>query len=309
MNPVSAPIRIKIFSSFCDSVHSKNVYERLSESQLIPYYGKEKSLYLTTEDDYTHAIIMNTAMPLLKNIPKENVIGLAFEPPEFLNLTKNFIDYAVKNIGRYYIGSKGSSLPDPFYEGYAYMWHTNPLPRLPEKRRLMSIMVSHKTTAPGHQYRHALVQRILASALPIDIYGRGSQFYNKRDPLQSMSIGKTSSSMENGDPRLKGEFEEIEPYEDYHFHIAIENFKTNHYFSEKITNPLLCGATPIYWGANAIDKYFPGNIIVLFGKIEEDIQLLANICSYPANYKRAISVEKVKEKINLLKNVDALFSL
>ena len=43
---------------------------------------------LTGGEDYTHAIILNTAMPNLK-IPKKNVIGLALEPSysRFLNIT------------------------------------------------------------------------------------------------------------------------------------------------------------------------------------------------------------------------------
>ena len=37
----------------------------------------------TNDDDYTHAILINTPI-IPKNIPKENVIGLACEPYLFL---------------------------------------------------------------------------------------------------------------------------------------------------------------------------------------------------------------------------------
>jgi hypothetical protein len=305
---MNKPIRIKIFSSFCDSHNCKNVYERLCETHLIPTYGKDKEIYITTDDDYTHVIILNTAMPVLKNIPKENVIGLAFEPPAFLNLTKEFVYYSIKYIGRYYIGTKGD-LPHPFYEHYSYMWHTTPLYSLPDKKRFMSIMVSQKIDAPGHKYRHTLVQRILSSGLPIDIYGRGSSFYKKKDPIETMSFSKvmTTDKQMNQDPRIKGEFQEIEPYLDYCFHICIENFKTNHYFSEKITNPLLCGTIPVYWGANKIEEYFPDNVICLSGNLEEDFELLCNIYKDPVKYRKEISVEKIKEKLNLVKKIEELF--
>jgi hypothetical protein len=173
---------------------------------------------ITINDDYTHAIIINTAMPVLKNIPKENVIGLAFEPVQFLGLTQQFIEYAKKYIGKYLIGDR-INLPPLFVEHYGYMWHITPLTYLPQKKNIMSIMISQKNSAKGHIYRHELVQKILSSNLPIDIYGRGCIYYNAIK-----------------DSRLKGTFENNEPYESYQFHICIENFRASHYFSEKITN-------------------------------------------------------------------------
>jgi hypothetical protein len=75
--------RIRFFSSFCDSDNCKNVYERLCEVDLLDNYGPDKEIYITTGDDYTHAIIMNTTTPhIIQGIPKENVIGIAFEPPD-----------------------------------------------------------------------------------------------------------------------------------------------------------------------------------------------------------------------------------
>ena len=166
-------MRIKFFSSFCDSKVCKDTYERLCEVHNMPNYnsnGKGKNIFITTGDDYTHAIILNTAMPVLK-IPKENVLGLAFEPPAFLGITKEFINYAQKNIGKYFIGDKRHwaavvNLPDVFKEHYAYTWHSAPLTYIPVKNKLMSIMVSNKKHAPGQKYRHKLVDHILISGFP-----------------------------------------------------------------------------------------------------------------------------------------------
>jgi len=72
-------MKIRFFSSFCSSENCKSVYERLCETQFMTNYGKDKSIYINTEDDYTHVIIINTAMPEInQNIPKSHVIGLAF---------------------------------------------------------------------------------------------------------------------------------------------------------------------------------------------------------------------------------------
>jgi hypothetical protein len=251
-------------------------------------------------------------MPQLKDIPKKNVIGFAFEPPMFLNLSIEFIQYAEKYIDKYFIGDK-YDLPLPFIEHFAYMWHMTPLTYLPIKNKTMSIMVSQKNMAPGHKYRHLLVQRILSMNLPIDIYGRGCELYNNYKttaPLEKNNEFNFESMLNatKRDPRLKGKFDNIELYENYDFHICIENFKTAEYFSEKIMDPLLCGTTPIYWGCKNIDNYFPGYTIELSGLIDSDIFLLTDILRSPEKFKKTIDVDFVKDKINLLKNLDTLFS-
>lgn len=263
--------RIRFFSSFGDSTQVPAIYERIhrlcgsgnGNGNSDGGEGSIKEGYVFTNDeDYTHAVILNTAMPDLK-VPKERVIGLAFEPPYYLGLTNQFVEYAMRNIGRYYIG-ECRGLPAPFFEGYGFMWHiTPPLKselREKGKTKWMSIMISNKVQAPGHRYRHELVRRILETDLPVDIYGRGCAYY------------KSST-----DPRFKGEFTEKEPYMDYKYHIAIENFQTPQYFSEKITNPLLCECKPIYLGCRNIKEYFGENVIELSGNVDADIEMLRRI--------------------------------
>ena len=293
---------IKFFSSFCDSQECKSKYERLCEIQNMPKYGK--TISVTTGDDYTHAIILNTAMPVLKNIPKSHVIGLAFEPPQFLKLNTQFILYAQKYIGKYFIGDRrtgtgmGTLLPDVFKEHYSYMWHIQPLSYFPVKHKLMSIMVSNKKSAPGHKYRHTLVQHILNAGFPIDIYGRGAEGYAN---VNSANVNAKQDS------RIKGSFTELEPYEKYKFHICIENFATNAYFSEKITNTLLCGATPIYWGCRYILDYFPKNVIVLSGDIVKDMTMLRDILVNSQKYTSVVDIKAIKDKLSLLNNAEMLF--
>jgi hypothetical protein len=285
-------IKIKIFSSFCDSFGCKLAYERLCETKTLPFYGVDKDIYITNDEDYTHVIIMNTAMPNLKNIPKKNIIGIAVEPPQFLGLTAQFVLYAQKYINKYFIGEKGN-LPLPFIEHFGYMYHVTPLTYLPIKNKCMSIMISQKQYAEGHIYRHTLVKSILKSNLPIDIYGRGCHLYTSLN-----------------DSRVKGSFTESEQYdlyENYDFHICIENFMLNHYFSEKIINPLLCSTTPIYLGCKNIKDYFSDNVIFLSGNVEKDMFLLTNIIKNPEQYKKNIKLDEIKNKISLIKNVKNLF--
>jgi hypothetical protein len=254
-------------------------------------YGPDKEIYIVTDDSYTHVLLMNCPMPVLKeDIPKENVVGLAFEPPKFLGLSQPFIEYATKNIGKYFIGDSHDYPTPPFINKYAFMWHLTPPRREPVKNKLMSIMVSQKREAPGHIYRHDLVRAILATDLNIDIYGRGCPYYQ-----------------ESRDPRLKGNFDNDDaPHETYHFHICIENFQTEAYTSEKYTNTVLWGTTPIYLGCK--NPLFPEYTITLSGDVEKDMELIKDILYNPKQYKRQIDQTGVRERLNLLKQLDTIFN-
>lgn len=280
--------RIRIFSSFCDSENCKSVYERLCQVDTMDNYGPDKEIYIVGDNEpFTHAFLMNTAMPALP-LPKSNVVGLAFEPPQFLlnSESGSFIEYVKNKVSKYFIGSS-TGLPSEFKEIYSYMWHITPPTTLPVKDKLISIMVSNKNQAPGHIYRHSLVQAILQSRYPIDIWGRGCRFYGN-------------------DSRIKGDFTDNEPYENYHFHICIENFQTPNYTSEKYTNAVLWGTTPIYWGAT--NPLFPEYTITLSGNLKDDMALLLNIIHEPIKYKKFISQHKIRPQLNILKNLDTIFS-
>lgn len=275
---------IKIFCPFAPSKNCKEVYEKINYAIDIDFYGKNKKVYITDDEDYTHAIIINTHMPNLK-IPKENVIGLAFEPVQFLGLSTIFIQYAQKHIGKYYIGDK-NNLPDPFIEHFGYMWHSRPPKDITYKPSLMSIVLSNKQSAPGHKYRHELVKKIIELRLPIDIYGHGSKNYSY--------------------DRIKGSFNDAEPYENYSFSICIENYECNHYFSEKIITPILYNCMPIYVGCKNIDSYLD-NVIKLSSNIDKDILLIKDILMNPNNYYKKTYTEKHIKAVNLIENIEKLY--
>ena len=278
--------------------------------------GYGNTFVFTNEDDYTHAFILNVAMPNLC-IPAQNVIGMAFEPIKYLGLTKKFVEYAKKHIGKYYIGDVRNLPTPPFYEHYSYMWHiqipnwelnaqkVSEKQKISEKQHLMSIVVSNKTDAVGHKYRHALVKEILKTDLPIDIFGNGCGKYLSPLPqYQNNQIVQATPKQQQPpkikDIRIKGKFVETEPYLQYKFHICIENCKLPHYFSEKITNTLLCGTIPIYWGCTNINTYFPNMVICLTGNLESDLFLISHIVKNPEKYEKHIDIDKVKEKLDIM---------
>lgn len=284
-------LKIRIFSSFCESKICHTEYIRLYLHD-DPDYGTK---YIFTEEaDFTHVIIWNTAMPNISHIPKDNVIGLAFEPPfgpPFLNLTSSFINYAIKFIGIYFIGDS-SGLPSPFKTGYGYLTHESfPTEIVPwESRQKMSIMISSKLFAPGHKYRHRLVTKILQTNLPIDIYGNGCAYY--KDIALS-------------DSRIKGPFKSNDILcKNYQYTISIENFQTPAYFSEKIINPLIYDTVPIYIGCTTIQDFFP-HIIKLTGNIDDDMKIITDIC-YSDTIPERHTQKYVKDMITI-KNIINMF--
>lgn len=288
-----ATMKIKIFSDFCTSEVCKEKFEKVCRSNLIENYGQDKEIYITIDDDYTHAIILNKAMPELQ-IQKSNVIGLACEPVSFLALTPEFIEYAKTYIGKYFIGDK-NRLKRPFVEHHGFMWFDHPASnKVIEKKNVMSMIFSEKNSAPGHKYRHALIAHIINSNLPIDIYGRGCQMLPEH--LRNR-------------PNIKGVFNETEPYDDYIFTISIENFTSNHYFSEKIISPIMCGTIPIYLGCKNIEKYVKDFFVPMTGVYKDDIELIMDVLKKPYQYMKDVktSKEEIFDNINFIKNVKNLF--
>lgn len=296
--------RIKIYSSFCSCDRAKSAIEELLTSN-ISFYGEgvQDNVFIVggTDTDFTHIIIWNTAMPSIPdNIPKENVIGLAYEPATLLRneFSNGFISYAQANIHRYYIGD-ATGLPSPFVSGNSYLTYSPPRPNhCLLKHTCMSVILSEKNFLQGHDYRHSLVKCILNNKLPIDIFGRGTRVGEYRGPRCSSPLLSD---------RIKGPFDKYEPYDGYLFHICIENVVSDDYFSEKVINPLLCNTTPVYLGAKNIHSYFPNNIISLTGNLAADMTMLVDILQNPLAYYRSIDVTSVERSVSLVNNVASLF--
>lgn len=293
-------IRVKFFSDYCVSGHCKQEYERACAIQNIEYYGKTKKIYFTVTETYTHAILLNCPTSPNLQVPPTNVVGFAQEPHDtpFLKIYQNnFIEYALKHIGKYFIGSV-HTFPTPTFVGHhGFLFYETPkqIPFSPQKRKLMSIMVSRKTYTLGHQYRHIIAGHILKNNLPIDIWGNGVENYKQKFPNNKNIMG-SFKSME-------------EMCRDYLFTIAIENTSHDHYFTEKIINPLINNTIPLYWGCKKVEEYFPKQAIRLTGNIGKDMNIICDVLKNPNKYisEYKIDQEMVLNKVNLVKNIERIF--
>jgi hypothetical protein len=133
------------------------------------------------------------------------------------------------------------------------------------KTRLLSAIASTKNMCEGHSFRNSFIEK---HSTHMDVYGRGRNYIeNKEDGLR-----------------------------DYAFSIAILNANYDEYFTEIVTDCFCTGTIPIYWGTNAIEKYFDKDGIIFLddkfdinslsmdlyhSKMEAVKNNLSNIVIYP----------------------------
>lgn len=104
-----------------------------------------------------------------------------------------------------------------------------------EKGKTVSWITSNSTVTAGHRARMGFLDR-LRSTVSFDLWGRGfSPIADKWDGLAP-----------------------------YKYSIAIENFVNAGYWSEKIIDPLLAWAMPIYCGCTEIEDYLPAESMFRF---------------------------------------------
>jgi hypothetical protein len=142
-----------------------------------------------------------------------------------------------------------------------------------KKSKLCSMITSKKIMIPGHIFRVEILNDLYRMNLDVDCYGEG------HNPL----------------PEDQGK---INGLKDYAFSIAMENHRSNYYFSEKLLDVILTGGIPIYWGCKGISEYFNMDGFILFDTKEELYDILKNLTM--DDYKSRIKA--VKENFEICKN-------
>ena len=135
---------------------------------------------------------------------------------------------------------------------------------VPDKTKTISMMCSNKQMLPGHVLRfkaYNLFKDIFDGE--IDFFGSGIQFVDDKADI-------------------------LLPYA---FHICIENSRDEHYWTEKIADPILGYSIPIYCGAPNITDYFPKDALVIIDvkKPQDAINTIRQILENPQEeYKKRL---------------------
>jgi hypothetical protein len=143
--------------------------------------------------------------------------------------------------------------------------HDNDI-KIHHKNKLMSIIASFKTELLGHKLRHEIINRY-NTYFGDGIYGRN-----------------TYKTLEN----------KIDGLKDYKFHVVIENNKQDYYFTEKLTDAIITGCIPIYYGCPSIDTFYDTRGILQFDNIEE-FECILNNCVNDLYYEK-IKKEGILER-------------
>lgn len=204
----------------------KDILERLFRVENIPFYFKSFARYSSSTDPRKIYVVSSSESPQMTHVV---MLAGATLPPHWNrdNLT---------------VWSLPHETPQQIFPFSADKW-VFPLPKQTCRQtcRIMSLSLnSSRRSSPGFLFAHRLVQYILRTGLPVDIYG-GIRTYVMTDP------------------RLKDDTDVEAPYMDYLFHLVIED----HYddpersFTGKIIPPLLYQTTPIYLGGGLEDAMVP----------------------------------------------------
>ena len=134
----------------------------------------------------------------------------------------------------------------------------DPAPDL-EKKFAVSIVMTNRNVAPGHPLRHEIYQRRKEIKIPFDIYrGTWNEFALTEDTIQM--------------PPWPNKKWKVKVF-DCMFHLCLEGFKNEYYFSEKLIDCLITKTVPIYWGCTVIDEYFDTRGMIIVDSVDEIIQV------------------------------------
>jgi len=141
-----------------------------------------------------------------------------------------------------------------------------------KKKFGVSTVMTNRNVAPGHPLRHEIYARRKEINIPFDIYrGTWNQFEPTEDTLPM--------------PPWPNKKEKVMVF-DCMFHICIEGFKHDHYYSEKIIDCLITKTIPVYWGCTTISDFFNQDGIIQVDTVDDII----NACNQltPEYYDRLL---------------------
>jgi hypothetical protein len=144
------------------------------------------------------------------------------------------------------------------------------------KGKQLSIVCSRQNYLSGHKLRFDVVNR-----------------------FKSQIDGLFGSAFQKIEKKLEG-------LRDYRFSIAIENCRSDYYFTEKLIDCFATGTVPIYWGCPSVGCFFNTEGILAFESFRELKKIMSRLSSdlyedmMPAiedNYRRAINYRVVEKNI------------
>lgn len=212
----------------------------------IPEWNGWRFTFNADEENYDYLVVFDTIpTPITPRCRPENIIHLSTEPPTALHYRKVCLNQFAWTIRQ----GKKKEIEGAIYNQPGLNWHIGWSPGDADldkalnfsqikslfekpKTKLISVIASNVIVSDQHKARLSFAKKIKEYyGSKIDFFGRG--FVTMDDKIVAL--------------------------QDYRFHVVLENSSFDHYFSEKLTDCILAGTYPIYYGCPNIDEYFPKN--------------------------------------------------
>jgi len=207
-------------------------------------FGNTRFVFDPDCTQYDYLVVFNELPPEVKEkVDRQRVIFVAAEPANIKRYRRDFLD----QFGTVVTNDTAMPHPNCIFSQVGAPWHIGlrtedpgragenltfeQIERLSRpKSELISLVCSNKAFTPTHRRRLELARALGQHfGKRLDVFGRGV-----RD--------------------LEDKTDALAPYR---YHVALENTDARDAWTEKLADPYLAGAFPIYWGCQNAEDYFP----------------------------------------------------
>jgi Glycosyltransferase family 10 (fucosyltransferase) C-term len=227
---------------------------------------KETQIHTGPFDDADWLVVFDDiAVAETTSVPKERRILLVTEPPGIKPQAPDFINqfgiavspFDLHGFTGRWIESQsalpwfyGSPLIDGRFVPRLTLAELKSMPVRANKQPRLSVVCSTKSKLPRHRERLVLIEALQA-ALPgaIDVFGSGFQM-------------------------IPDKADAIDPYR---YHLVLENNDIPHFWTEKLADPYLGFALPIFSGCANVTDYFAADSLVRLGDIGDHASAITTI--------------------------------
>ena len=232
----------------------------------IPEWDGCRFIFNADNQNYDYLVVFDKiSAPIAISCNPQNVIHLSTEPNIHLHYNEEYLNQFAWTIRQ---GDQGKEDQGAIFHQPGLNWHIGTMPGKNDfdkilnfeqiidlfnqpKTKLICVISSKITSSPQHRERLKFARKLKNHfGNKIDFYGRG---------IATMD-------------------DKLEALKDYRFHVVLESYSREHYFSEKLSDCILAGAFPIYYGCPNLDKYFDKNA-----------------------YRR-IDIQNFQDSVNIIKN-------
>lgn len=163
----------------------------------------------------------------------------------------------------------------------------------PKKDVNLVALNSNISALPGHKLRAEFIKKLCEHNFQFLLYG-GTSWAKYHQYIDNAPNGKWPI------------------YSKSRYVLVIENEVAPYYWSEKITDAMLCWAIPIYYGCQNLENYFPKNSFIRLDVTNENainnLQKIINSDYYEKNINAlAKARELILKKYNLLNFIESEF--